>query len=427
MARKLFFAFGPLVLTAAALAAGLGMGSANPGCSSDLLGKGVADGSSEVALGEAPAALALNRIVVINETSGARRSYERPDSLGGVARHIAVAPGVGTAYVADLAGRDVLVAISRGGVAEIAAQGEAAHPAWSPRGDLVWADGDFRFLRLRSTREGSVRDVAPPQGSVAVFSPTFTASSEILAVVQEPQEGASAEDATVDNLWRFDLARGTWRRLTSFTADGSRWTAIRTPVVEPGGTVAFVRVHGDATATKEASFELWRLTGALATKVRDLSGELFLAGASDDGLLWNAHDGMEWQLSIDRGQGLEPLGCGAVRVDPRTEPDPDLAPEDEGAGDGASPEPIEEPAMDARLAVLVGDFPTQGEASAVAAELGFQVVDHAAAPGAVAPEAWAVAELLAPDADPEAALAGFRADHPEYAGRSYIVSLASGG
>ena len=77
--------------------------------------------------------------------------------------------------------------------------------------------------------------------------------------------------------------------------------------------------------------------------------------------------------------------------------------------------------------MLVGDFPTQGEASAVAAELDFQVVDHAAAPGAVAPEAWAVVELLAPDADPEAALAGFRADHPEYAERSYIVSLAGGG
>jgi hypothetical protein len=45
----------------------------------------------------------------------------------------------------------------------------------------------------------------------------------------------------------------------------------------------------------------------------------------------------------------------------------------------------------------------------------------------VAPDAWAVAERLAPATDPEAALAGFRADHPEYAERSYIVSLAGGG
>jgi hypothetical protein len=425
MARKLFFAFGPLVLTAAALAAGLGMGSANPGCSSDVLGRGIADGGSEVALGEAPMALALDRIVVIDETSGARRSYERPDALGGVARHIAAAPGLGTAYVADLPGRDVLVTISPDGVTEIAAQGEAAHPAWSSRGDLVWADGDFAFLRVRSPRDGALRDVARPQGSVAVFAPIFTGSSEILAVVQEPQEAWSAADATVDNLWRFDLVRGTWRRLTAFTADGSRWTAIRTPVVEPGGTVAFVRVHGDGKETEQPAFELWRLSGAVATKVRDLTGEMFLAGASTQGLLWNAHDGVEWQLSLDRGQVLEPLGCGAVSVDPRTEPDPDLA-DDEEAG-GSTPEPIEEPAMDAQLAVLVGDFQSQVEASTVAAELGFDVIDHTAAPGAVAPEAWAVVRRLAPEMDPEAALAELRAGHPQYAERSYIVSLAGGG
>jgi hypothetical protein len=427
MARKLFFAFGPLVATAVALASGLGLaGSAAEGCFSDPVGRGTADSGTEVALGEAPAALALDRIVVIDETSGARRSYERPDRLGGVARHIAAAPGLGTAYVADVAGRDVVMAISSGGVAEIPAQGEAAHPAWSSRGDLAWADGDFALLRVRSFRDGSVRDVPPPSGSVAVFAPIFTATTEITAVVQEPQEGSSAEDATVDNLWRFDLARGTWRRLTSFSAEGSLWTAIRTPVLEPGGTVAFVRVRGDGEATEEPSFELWRLSGAEATRIRDLGGEMFLAGASDQGLLWNVHDGVEWQLSIDRGRGPEPLGCGAVAVDPRSKPDPDLAPDDEEA-EGGSTEPIEEPPTDAQLAVLVGDFPTQGEATAVASELGFEVIDHTNAPGAVAPDAWAAVTRLAPDADPETALADFRSGHPEYADRSYIVSLAGGG
>jgi hypothetical protein len=427
MTRKLFFALGPLVATAVALAAGLGLaGSAAAGCLSDALGRGTADAGTEVALGETPAALAEGRIVVIDEASGARRSYERPDGLGGVARHIAAAPGSGTAYVADLAGRDVVVAISSGGVAEIPAQGEAAHPAWSSRGDLAWVDGDFAVLRVRSFRDGSVRDIPPPSGSVAVFGPIFTGSTEITAVVQEPQEGSSAEDATVDNLWRLDLARGTWRRLTSFSAGGSLWTAIRTPILEPGGSVAFVRVHGDGKATEGPSFELWRLSGAEASRVRDLGGEMFLAGASDQGLLWNVHDGVEWQVSIDRGRGPEPLGCGAVAVDPRTEPDPDMAPDDEGA-EGVSTEPIDETPMDAQLAVLVGDFPTQEAASAVAAELGFEVIDHTAAPGAVAPDAWAAVTRLAPDVDPETALAEFRSGHPEYAERSYIVSLAGGG
>jgi hypothetical protein len=83
--------------------------------------------------------------------------------------------------------------------------------------------------------------------------------------------------------------------------------------------------------------------------------------------------------------------------------------------------------MDAQLAVLVGDFPTQEAASAVAAELGFEVIDHTAAPGAVAPDAWAAVTRLGPDVDPETALAEFRSGHPEYAERSYIVSLAGGG
>ena len=425
MARKLFIAFGPLLVLAAALAASAGL-AGSTGCASDPVLR-EADAGSEVARGTNPTALALGRIVVIDAASGDRRSYDRPEALGGVPRHVAAAPDIGTAYVADLAGRDVLVAVSTAGVTQLPAEGEAAHPAWSPTGDLAWADGDLAFIRLRSSRDGSVRDISPPAGSVAVFAPAFTTSSELIAVVQEPQEGSSSEDATVDNLWRFDLARGTWRRLTSFSAEGSRWVAIRTPVVEPSGTVSFVRVRGDGSATEEPAFELWRLASGTATKVRDLPGEMFLAGTSGRALLWNVHDGAEWQLSIDRGQGLEPLGCGAVVVDPRTEPDPDLAPDDQGGDEGGTTQPVEEPAVDAELAILVGDFATEGEAAAAAAELGFDVIDHTAAPGAVAPGAWAVVRPLAADVDPESALAELRSDHPEYAESSWIVSLAGDG
>jgi hypothetical protein len=424
MLRKLINVLGPGFVALAAVGLGLGMAASTTAGCEPTVALRTADTASEVAAGETPAVLVGDRIEVVDEETGTRLSYPRPEALGGVARHISAAPGQGTAYVADLVGPDVVVAIRSSGVTQIAALGEAAHPSWSSRGDLAWADLDFGRIRVRS-REGSIRDISPPPGSTAVFSPIFVSASEIVAVVQEAQPGTSAEDATVDNLWRFDLVRGTWRKLTSFTADGSMWSAIRTPVVEPGGSVAFVLVHGDGQATEHPAFELWRLTGGSASRVRQLSGESFLAGASSEGMLWNSFDGTDWMLSIDRGQGVEPLGCGAVAVDP-TAPDPDLAPENDGTGDGTT-EPIDEPPVDARLAILVGDFVSKWQAMAVANDLGFTVIGHADAPAAVAPEAWAAVSRLSPEADPEAALAAFRADHPEFADRSWIVSLAETG
>jgi hypothetical protein len=419
MVRGTIYRVLPLALALGAAGVGLGLAaSSSGGCDSTVLLRGMADAGSEVAAGESTAVLVQDRIAVVDEDTGAHSYYARADSAGGVAQHIAAASGQGTAYVADVAGNDIVVAVRSEGVTEIPALGEAAHPAWSGRGELVWADDDLRVLRIRSFRDGSLRTVVPPKVAIAVFSPVFEGSS-LVAIVQEPQPGASAEDATIDNLWRYDLAGGRWTKLTSFTAEGSMWTAIRTPVVQPDGSIAFVRVRGDGQATGEPTFELWRLAGGVASRLRSLPGEAFLAGSAEKGLLWNTFDGAEWRLALDRGQDL---GCGAVRVDPRTEPDPDLAPEDEG-----KTEPVEGPLVDADLAVLVGDFASEAGAARVAGELGFQVIGHSDAPGAVAPETWAAVSPLDADANPEAALAAFRAEHPEYADRSWIVSLAGTG
>jgi hypothetical protein len=391
---------------------------------------GLASASSGAARGTGLAAVDGGRTLFTVSASGDRMKI-RDGGSNGLLRHAASRPGIGTAYVNDLAGPDVLVAMRPKGVTRIEGSGELSHPAWSPAGMLAWSV-DMAMLEVWSPDTGRRGLVPPPRGGSAVFSPVFTGARQLVAVVQEPAAGT--HDDGLNNLWRFDLADKRWTRLTRFTAEGDRWAVVRTPVVAPDGFVLFVRVHGRASATKLPSFELWALRHGVASKVRDLPREMFVAGFLDGRLVWNVFDASTgtWRLVPDGPGGPEDLGCGAVSVDPRTELDPDLlggldAVHAHATGGEASD--VDPGSSGAGLAVLLGDFSSEGEAEDMAAQLsvlGAVVVDHAAAPTAVRPGAWAVIWPLPAAAHPDEALDGLRALHPELADRMWVVALGDG-
>ena len=114
------------------------------------------------------------------------------------------------------------------------------------------------------------------------------------------------------------------------TPRGEHWVAIRTPIVRDDGSVEFVLVRGLATATRMPAFELWRMpAGGVASKVRDLPREMYLAGTQDGRRIWNLYDQSsgEWRLYAEASATtLVDLGCGAALVDPRSVPDPDMTP-----------------------------------------------------------------------------------------------------
>jgi hypothetical protein len=132
--------------------------------------------------------------------------------------------------------------------------------------------------------------------------------------------------------------------------------------------------------------------------------------------------------------GLLDLGCGAVMVDPRTQPDPDIPREDPATNRRGSREAKADPAssstlVDAEMAILVGDFSSRQGAEAVASRLGvlgLEVVTHNVAPLAIAPGVWGVAKRLSADADLTLAVEDFRRLFPEYADRAWVVSLGGG-
>jgi hypothetical protein len=170
------------------------------------------------------------------------------------------------------------------------------------------------------------------------------------------------------------------------------------------------------------------------SKVRDLPKEMFLAGVIDQGLVWNIDDGTEWRLFLESRTGLLDLGCGAVIVDPRAQPDPDIPEEDLGFDRRSSrqveavPNTSASPATD-EFAILVGDFSSRQEAESVARRLavsGLELVTHRVAPLAIAPGKWGVAKRLPADADLTSALEEFRRLFPQYADRTWTVSLAGG-
>ena len=319
----------------------------------------------------------------------------------GILRHLAAGPGR-LAVVNDLAGRDQLLTISPDGIEPMDTHGEVTHPSWAPDGKLVWAE-DFELVRMVSTDRSLVTSLVPPGSTLGAFYPTFDGDDGVVAVLQEPSP-VVPEDDGLDNLWRFDLLSQRWARITHFEPSPDRWLAIRTPV-PVGETVYFVVASGDPDATRAPRFELWRV-GDTVEKLRALPADTYLAGAEGEDLLFNSPSRQcnGWGLFVERSGSLEPIGCGAVGVDPIDVEDPDLVVADAhadeaGAGSGGG----------ARLAVVIGDFRTRAAATRIASRLvDGRVVDDSYAPGIARPGAWIVLRDIPLDAEPEAFLAATR-------------------
>lgn len=324
----------------------------------------------------------------------------------GMLRHLSVLPGTGAAFVVDQAGQDVLTLVSAEATTPVASGIEITHPSWSPMGQLAWAE-NLEVLKVMSADGSAISGVVLPHGSVAAFSPLFLDEENILAVVQEKVKGAPPEDESLNNLWTFDLSSGRWERRTSFSVKGDNWIGIRTPVTADDGSIYFVRVSANASRTEEPKFQLWRFAQGSATKVRTLESEMYLAGVADGSLIWNAPSRTcnDWGLFVERGDGLDEIGCGAVMTDPVTMSDPDQLVD--AHADEVAPETDEL----TDLVIVIGDFNSRGEAAAVATDLdrAARVIGHRGAPSALRPGSWGVLVQIAPGVPVEEDLANVRA------------------
>ncbi len=369
---------------------------------------------SDVRTGEGTIAISNRELVVIGSRSKGCL-YQRRALGSGLLRHVAVRRGVGTAYVEDQATNDVLVVHSPSGVQRISSRHEITHPAISDEGDLLWSE-DMGLLRLR--RGNATRTIARPEGTTAIFAPVFAGQS-FVAVVQEPVlVHEMTEDDMLNNLYRYS-ERG-WRKLTNFDSDGDSWSVIRTPVMAPNGDILFVRIHGRASRTVQPRFELWSVHGGRVAKLRDLPGEMYLAGLRGGRLMWNTYSSTcgDWELLIeDRNSGLRHVGCGAVFVDPVNVPDPDLEVEDVQSSSQSS-----DIDLDVTPAVIVGDFYSRARAGIVAKRVpGGRVVGHDGAPAAVRPGAFVVA--IEAGADPARTLREVRRAVPNLKHMVFLAPL----
>jgi hypothetical protein len=355
----------------------------------------------------------------------------------GVIRHIATAPGIGTAYVRDRAGGDVLITITADGVERFPQRVEVSNPAWSSRGDLAWSVGTG--ILVRDAQTGEVRHLDSPKGASSVFSPVFSGAHRLVAVGSAGPTARIPEDERENNLWMRRLGGHMWHRLTSFRSHGDRWIAIRTPVARAGGAVDFIMVRADASRTDEPVFELWRLSPAgSATRTRRLPREMYLAGIDHGSLLWNTPEPSGTFLITHRasdGASVQ-IGCGAVLVDPVDAVDPDLR---RGRGSLVPPRgdwlglehgsgADDSPAVP-ELAVIVGDFADRTAAEGVVARIRevypgsvVDVVDATSAPLAIRPGVFGALLRLPTDADATQALTVFRQRLPEYASQSWVVT-----
>jgi hypothetical protein len=420
---------------------------------------------TEAGEGAGISAVVGGRSLVVVDGGGRRDAFVSRASRAGVLRHAVSRPGVGTAFVVDRPGADDVVIVSARRQLRLHQPTEATNPSWSRDGRLVWSLGSR--LRLWSSTSSSTVDIAPPASTLGVFSPVFTTDDTIVSVAAEPEPGFTrTEDEGLDNLWRYDLRTHRWSRVTTFRVRGDRWIAVRTPIVRDDGSLEFVVVRGNASATRMPAFELWRLPpDGIASKVRELPREMYLAGSLDGRRVWNIYDRAsgEWRLySEASATTLLDLGCGAALVDPRSAPDPDMTPRWIGGGP-ASPEPTVTPTpaptptnsptdapspsstavptptptvapdpLDGYIAgILVGDFASPESADAavqsIRASFGdatpIEVVDSVTAPNIVRPGVWAAVMLLANGVDPLAALEDFRTRLPEYRDWSWVVSV----
>jgi hypothetical protein len=416
-------------------------------------------------------AAAFGETVRLVGSGGSRSSTVAGAAARGVPRHVAFRAGLGLAFVDDLRGADDVVIGSAGGVLRLHQPSEATNPSLSPTGDVVWSLG--AELRLWSRTTSGITRIPAPQGTGQVFSSAFHGRRAIVAVVSEHvPESTTQEDDSLNNLWRYDLRAGRWTRLTRFTAGRDRWSVIRTPLVAQDGSIEFVRVHGRGSPGSLAAFELWRLRGGHAQKVRSLPKEMYLAATQGGRRIWNVYDaaGGDWRLVREDSAGrLVDLGCGRVMVDPRAELDPDRTPPPGELGSPPSPTstPIPNPTptptpttpptptmtptvtpsptssatptptvttspqpTGPTMAVLVGDFGAREAAEEVAARVldaygsaSAEVIDADGYPTVVQPGVWAVVLRLPADADLAARLEEFRGRFPDIAGWTWLVTV----
>jgi hypothetical protein len=340
----------------------------------------------------------------------------------GIVRHVVERPGVGTAFVVDHDGPDVLNVTIDGATKAPPTEGEVTNPAISESGTVAWAEDQAR-IKVWDPRTDEVTTLNRPDSTTAVFSPTFVTNDRIATVGQQAVPGVPGEDDGLNNLFEMDLNEGTWEPLTSFAGALTDWTAVRTPITSPEGDVLFIRVRGDSQATTQPGFELWTTSGEDVRRVTKLPGEMYLAGFSGDRLMWNAPSEAcdDWGLYQETPGGLEQVGCGAVLADPLDAVDPDL--EHEEHVDFAVPTPQAE----GDLGVIVGDFASEGQAAAAESQMrdvpGQRVVTHDSLPHAVAPGAWVVLRPVPQGMSPDDALKDVRHEVPSYAGMAFIVPL----
>jgi hypothetical protein len=348
----------------------------------------------------------------------------------GTIKHLALRRGVGTAYVIDRPGADVVVAMTREGVDLLPQATEASHPTWSASGRLAWSTGSAVMVRDPVT--GEIDELSAPVEGASVFAPVFLSDRRIAAVVSAPIDDQVTEGEQLGDLWATDVAGTRWRRLTHFRAGGDRWVTIRTPIARAGG-VDFVRISGVGSSTEAPRFELWRYEHGAASRVRRLGGERYLAGRLQGRVVWNSPDPTLGRnlLQVEQTGTMHTIGCGAVLVDPIDVADPDRR-------GGGSYVPLREDrpdlggATDAgaeQVSVIVGDFQNVAEADAVATEIRraypgslVEVVDNDDAPLAIRPGVFGALLHLPHDADPGVAIAAFRAALPAYTSNSWIVT-----
>jgi len=366
------------------------------------------------------AAIAANGIV--GASAPAVADVAGPSML----RHVASAPA-GTAVVRDLPGPDEIVLTAMGESVTIPQRGEVSHPAWGPSGALTWGVDDR--LALRSPT-GVVRSIAGPRSGGILVAPVFS-GADVVAVVSAPPTRAVPEDEWSNDLWRYRTSRGRWARLTSFAAGVDRWTAIRTPVVAPDGSIEFVVIRGRASATTFPRFSLWRLRHGVVERLASLADERYLAGFDGEGArLWNVPDraNARWLIRRETTTGEETVGCGAVAVDPLDAVDPDRTGHEapgtrtSGVADERSGDPIES-------ALLVGDFASETAAGVVAQQvsrayagaLPVDVVRGGVRSGIVQPGHWAVVVRLPATTDGTGELDALRAAFPALASHTWIA------
>jgi hypothetical protein len=394
-----------------ALGRGSGPAVAADACPSDV-------GAADRALGVA--AIQQGRLVGVGGPMA--------DVVASIPRHVTTGPS-GTAYVADRPGADAIVVSTEEGVRALPQRGEAYHPTWSATGAVAWGLDDRLIVR---SANGSERTLMGPRPGGIVFAPVFV-GSDIVAAVSAGPTRAVPEDGWSDDLWRLDGDR--WRRLTAFPAGADRWTAIRTPMIAPDGSLEFVVIQGRGSDDRMPRFSLWDVGGETAQRLVSLDGERYLAGyASDGSRLWNVPDRATetWLIQRDTAGGLETVGCGAVAVDPMDAADPDrtghAAPAPPRAV-GAQQADALDPGDPMEAALLIGDFPSQVAADVVAAQVTqayegsvpVDVVRGGRDSTIVEPDRWAVLVRLPATTDGSTELAALEAALPGYADHMWVV------